>query len=780
MKKFLLSVVAFAMSFTISNAQNVKSDWANLCGTVSDTGSKGQSMVDHYAVNGNGEIFYSYVFYTAEGYDYAQYGNSDKFYGFPGSVKPNGNLNFGMNKIDSDGNLLMAVYSDRGYYDKGSCFMAPTPDGGVVLTLKARVADEAVDPDGKETLLRLHTTADTAYTYTIEEPGILKIGGWQNRAYILKLDKDGKVEWKKNITWESTPTEDKKSRSNMLAFGGIEVGADGNIYTCGVFASPMTIEGNEKVYQPVIPANWDYDFVQNTAGSNFLAQFDMEGNCKWVMTSDKSRTLQSAKAMSMASDDEAVYMYGKLEGSANQVEKFGGKTLTQYNDKMSQYVMKINYTDNANATDETAVVEYATVLHTSAGGLKPMQINLGDEVIALTGGAKKTKFVDNTGKELLDVPQSAYLGYIVTLNKKTGEYTNSSLIPNLFESEGAHVFNDSIYVSGYAMGGWGRFVTMGHDLKTVNSYDVIKSSGFLTNQGSVMVGNKVVMFNRSRTDFDLLGLGKLTARQNWDILVNGFTLPFFVDKTPLELSDEVNYTATADKEYTVASYVRNFENTEWQSLYLPFGLDYADWNADFDVARINDVHQFDNDGDGQIDDTQLEVIILAEGSKTEANVPYLIKAKAAGEYTLSAKDVLAKAAAPYQHDMTSWNTRFIVNGTYEGVAAQDMFDKKFFALENGVLNQAAEPTALKGYRWYLSVEDRAGNQDSSIKSISLRIVDENGNITGVDEIEMSQSNGSVWPADIYNLQGKKVKANANSLQGLPKGVYIVNGKKVIL
>jgi hypothetical protein len=36
------------------------------------------------------------------------------------------------------------------------------------------------------------------------------------------------------------------------------------------------------------------------------------------------------------------------------------------------------------------------------------------------------------------------------------------------------------------------------------------------------------------------------------------------------------------------------------------------------------------------------------------------------------------------------------------------------------------------------------------------------------------------PFDVYNAQGRKVRSNATSLKGLPKGVYIINSKKVIL
>jgi hypothetical protein len=36
------------------------------------------------------------------------------------------------------------------------------------------------------------------------------------------------------------------------------------------------------------------------------------------------------------------------------------------------------------------------------------------------------------------------------------------------------------------------------------------------------------------------------------------------------------------------------------------------------------------------------------------------------------------------------------------------------------------------------------------------------------------------PFDVYNLQGLMVKKNATTLKGLASGVYIVNGKKVVV
>ena len=48
--------------------------------------------------------------------------------------------------------------------------------------------------------------------------------------------------------------------------------------------------------------------------------------------------------------------------------------------------------------------------------------------------------------------------------------------------------------------------------------------------------------------------------------------------------------------------------------------------------------------------------------------------------------------------------------------------------------------------------------------------------TGIKDILMTDGEKH----DIYDLQGRKVKAKTTSLDGLPNGIYIVNGKKIIL
>ncbi|MBQ9559034.1 MAG: Ig-like domain-containing protein, partial [Bacteroidaceae bacterium] len=100
------------------------------------------------------------------------------------------------------------------------------------------------------------------------------------------------------------------------------------------------------------------------------------------------------------------------------------------------------------------------------------------------------------------------------------------------------------------------------------------------------------------------------------------------------LTDGETYTLASDADYDRVDYVRTFTTTGWQALYVPFALSYADWAGDFEVARLNDVHQWDDDRDGEIDRTALEVILLT-GGETVPHTPYLIRAKTAGEKTLT-------------------------------------------------------------------------------------------------------------------------------------------------
>lgn len=85
------------------------------------------------------------------------------------------------------------------------------------------------------------------------------------------------------------------------------------------------------------------------------------------------------------------------------------------------------------------------------------------------------------------------------------------------------------------------------------------------------------------------------------------------------------------------------------------------------------------------------------------------------------------------------------------------------------------PTNTNGFRgWLQSVN----GQPSKVFEYEIEGVVEqvNGDVTAIDGIEAAQQRS----ANIYNLNGQLVRQGATSTEGLPSGLYIVGGKKMVV
>ena len=251
----------------------------------------------------------------------------------------------------------------------------------------------------------------------------------------------------------------------------------------------------------------------------------------------------------------------------------------------------------------------------------------------------------------------------------------------------------------------------------------------------------------------------------------------YADATNVEILDsretyEVARAFTADQ----LTYIRTFNTTNWQAWYMPFAMSYEDWKDDFDVARLNDVHQYDDNEDGVADRTELEIMFVKSGS-IAANTPYLIRAKATGTKYISLPNVVMQPTEEKQFDVTSWSNRYVFGGTYTQIPGSTMVSEGYYALAGGALQQAGSYSASLGaFRWYLQVLDRSAQVAAAPKVISLRLVGDEGEVTGIRPLQPMEQQE---PADVYDLNGRLVRKAARSLDNLPQGVYIVNGKKYI-
>ena len=245
-------------------------------------------------------------------------------------------------------------------------------------------------------------------------------------------------------------------------------------------------------------------------------------------------------------------------------------------------------------------------------------------------------------------------------------------------------------------------------------------------------------------------------------------------KTVVALTDGATIANDTDEDVDELSYTRTFSNTNWQALYVPFEMQYEDWKDDFEVARINNVNQYDDDEDGNVDRTVLEVFKVKSG-QTEAHTPYLIKAKTTGEKTISLTNATLYKAEEKSYDVSSWNTLYTFTGTYTGVSGATMFGEGYYALGGGSLHQAADATnALSPMRWYMAVTDRDGNPKNigEVKVVVFGMEED-----GIEDVKWQLSNGKCEMSNgdepVFDLNGRRV-TNPR------KGLYIKNGKKFVV
>ena len=85
------------------------------------------------------------------------------------------------------------------------------------------------------------------------------------------------------------------------------------------------------------------------------------------------------------------------------------------------------------------------------------------------------------------------------------------------------------------------------------------------------------------------------------------------------------------------------------------------------------------------------------------------------------------------------------------------------------------PTNTRGFRGWL--QSANGQNSKGFECEIEGVVDQvNGDATAIEGIEAEQQHN----ANIYNLNGQLVRQGATSTEGLPSGLYIVGGKKVVV
>lgn len=216
----------------------------------------------------------------------------------------------------------------------------------------------------------------------------------------------------------------------------------------------------------------------------------------------------------------------------------------------------------------------------------------------------------------------------------------------------------------------------------------------------------------------------------------------------------------------------------WQALYVPFALDCNKLADEYEVAVINNFHEYiQKDGNTKV---VLEALKLTDGT-LQPLTPYLIRLKEGADDTQTQPvSGMACELVPSESryiDCSSVTRYYKFTGILE--AKTGFNTDQDFVLNNGKLYKAAANATLNPQRWYLTAIDRSGNGGSAspsvrLQSIAIDVVGESGT-TGIEEIHVTTDieDSASSRQGIYDLQGRKLDKEPES------GIYIKNGKKQV-
>lgn len=220
---------------------------------------------------------------------------------------------------------------------------------------------------------------------------------------------------------------------------------------------------------------------------------------------------------------------------------------------------------------------------------------------------------------------------------------------------------------------------------------------------------------------------------------------------------------------------KNYTNTGWNSFFVPFDFTLTDEMLNnFEFATLYATMLENGNGSPAI-----SYKMAKAGDKIAAFFPCLIKAKATGEQKLNVGEVdykSMKGVTPQDCSSTTETYTFhpVMENTY--IAAKHGY---YLNSEQNSFVYNAHPKAyIQPLKYYMTIQDRGdmsyivpANGGASKAKICVIGEDEP---TGITDLVDEAANAS---GKVYNLQGVVV---GNTTEGLPKGVYIKNGRKVIV
>ena len=268
--------------------------------------------------------------------------------------------------------------------------------------------------------------------------------------------------------------------------------------------------------------------------------------------------------------------------------------------------------------------------------------------------------------------------------------------------------------------------------------------------------------------------------------------PLAGDLTPTEsvtLDDTNDYSALTKKNVDV-TLNRTFYKNYWNAICLPYSINRRQIEKVFGDGTMVVLMNY-------IDTSNKKVMFIEHANQDIiAGYPYLIfpTKKDDNDKTnhdpipgITTRATFGEANSPLFSVGTDGNTylaeqmqsdALVFKGTFKNAKLKE---GSYVVTNKGVLSRIPnDGMKIKPYRSYIYFN----RVNTGAKAISLQSMNVNGfendedHTTGIENL-LFESGILTHSADVYSIDGQLVRSKALNFNGLPKGVYIVNGKKYV-
>lgn len=265
---------------------------------------------------------------------------------------------------------------------------------------------------------------------------------------------------------------------------------------------------------------------------------------------------------------------------------------------------------------------------------------------------------------------------------------------------------------------------------------------------------------------------------------------YTIPTAKVTLEDGVNYSAPTDAKNAEVKLNRKFYKNYWNAICLPYSINRRQIEKVFGDGTMVVLMK-------NIDTSSKKVMFIEHVNQDIiAGYPYLIfptkkddnvKTDHSEINGITTRATFGEANSPIftvGTDGTTYTDGKMQSDAlvFKGTFTKSTLNEGSYVVTNkGVLSRIPKDgMPIKPYRSYIYFN----RESAGAKAISLQNMNVNGfeneedNTTGIENL-LFESGILTHSADVYSIDGQLVRSKALNFNGLPKGVYIVNGKKYV-